>query len=351
MSKLIFVTGASGFLASHVIYQLLQDGYRVRATARGKKVAALKELYSAHPALEIVEVPDIAHSQFAEALADVDAVIHTATPLPARVDPETMLHTAIEGSLNVLRQAEKAGVRKFVVTSSTAAINGDPTVVGVSFRTHHWNPAKKEEINADTDPVEAYSAAKALSERAVWDWAAAHPHVDVTTINPTYIYGPAAPLTLRLAPGDFVGLSTNLFIYNLITPPGQHLPGAGSIDVRDAARAHIGALGNDATAAPGARKRAILASPHGLVERYLFELYRKERPAVAGRMIAGEGVVPVFDRYDLDFAEIESFTGMKKSDYHTMEQTFLDALDSLLVIEKDWKEQGFVVKDVPLMQA
>lgn len=88
------VTGASGFLASHVIYQLLQDGYHVRATARGKKVAALKELYSAYPALEIVEVPDIAHSQFAEALAGVDAVIHTATPLPARVDPETLLNVS-----------------------------------------------------------------------------------------------------------------------------------------------------------------------------------------------------------------------------------------------------------------
>ena len=90
--------------------------------------------------------------------------------------------------------------------------------------------------------------------------------------------------------------------------------------MRDAARAHVGALDNAATAAPGALKRAILASPHGLVERYLFELYKKERPAVAGRLLNEEGVVPEFDRYDLDFAEIETFTGMKKSDYHTMEQ-------------------------------
>ena len=90
------VTGASGFLASHVIYQLLQEGYRVRATARGKKVAALRELYSAYPTLEIVDVPDITHSQFPEALVGVDAVIHTATPLPARVDPETMLNVSAE---------------------------------------------------------------------------------------------------------------------------------------------------------------------------------------------------------------------------------------------------------------
>lgn len=50
-----------------------------------------------------------------------------------------------------------------------------------AFRGADWNPIKKEDINADTDPVLAYVAAKALSERAVWEWAEAHPHVDVTT--------------------------------------------------------------------------------------------------------------------------------------------------------------------------
>lgn len=71
---------------------MLQSGYRVRATARGKKVAALRELYSAHPAIEIIEVPDIVRSKFDKAFVGVDAVVHTAAPLPARVDPETMLN-------------------------------------------------------------------------------------------------------------------------------------------------------------------------------------------------------------------------------------------------------------------
>ena len=54
---------------------------------------------------------------------------------------------------------------------------------------------KKEEINADTDPVEAYGAAKTLSERAVWEWAAAHPHVDVTTSTSLHPTDRAAPHT------------------------------------------------------------------------------------------------------------------------------------------------------------
>ena len=44
--------------------------------------------------------------------------------------------SAIEGSLNVLRQAEKAGVRKFVVTSSIVTAMNDPAVKGTAYRSH-----------------------------------------------------------------------------------------------------------------------------------------------------------------------------------------------------------------------
>ncbi|KAF8198093.1 hypothetical protein BJ912DRAFT_57184 [Pholiota molesta] len=353
-SKLFFVTGASGVLASHVIYQLLQLGHRVRATGRGKKVAALKELYSAYPSIEIIDVPDIATSEFKEALVGVDAVIHTATPLPARVDVETLLKTAIEGSLNVLRQAEAVGVRKFVVTSSTAAVVRDPATKGVTYRAEHWNPMTREEISAD-DPVEAYAGAKKFSELAVWEWAEAHPHVDVTTINPSYLYGPFAPLTLPIAPGDFASLSTNLVVYNLFTAPGAHLPGFGFTDFRDTARAHVGAAlaPHTPTATDkdtqGKRKRIITVSPHGLVERAILATIARERPQIAARLIAPPalGSEPKFDRYDADFARVAEVVGMQKGDFHTTEQTFLDTIDSLLALEKAWKEQGYTPKRCP----
>lgn len=77
------------------MYQLLQGGFRVRATARGKKVAALKELYRPYPSIEVFDVPDLAESQFEAAFAGVDIVMHTAAPLPARVDLETMFAVGI----------------------------------------------------------------------------------------------------------------------------------------------------------------------------------------------------------------------------------------------------------------
>lgn len=53
---------------------------------------------------------------------DVDGVIHAASPLPGRVSPEEGLEAAIDGSINVLRQAEKVGIKNFVLVSSTVAV-------------------------------------------------------------------------------------------------------------------------------------------------------------------------------------------------------------------------------------
>jgi hypothetical protein len=123
----------------------------VNRTARGQKAEALRLLYAKNPSLEVVEIADIVHGQFQNSLVGVDAVIHTASPLPGRMEPEEMLkvcsifkktklfllisyrQTAIQGSLNILRQAEKAGIRKFVVTSSMSTLIGDPSMKGVTF--------------------------------------------------------------------------------------------------------------------------------------------------------------------------------------------------------------------------
>ncbi|KAJ7435151.1 hypothetical protein FB451DRAFT_990883, partial [Mycena latifolia] len=75
------VTGASGFLGSHVVLQLLEKGYRVRAAARGAKADHLKSSYASYgDRFEVVKITDISHDQFPEALVGVDAVIHTASP-------------------------------------------------------------------------------------------------------------------------------------------------------------------------------------------------------------------------------------------------------------------------------
>ena len=60
--------------------------------ARGRKAEALRAVYADSSSIEVVEISDIVHGQFQDALVGADAVIHTASPLPSRADPQKMLN-------------------------------------------------------------------------------------------------------------------------------------------------------------------------------------------------------------------------------------------------------------------
>ncbi|KAF5309799.1 hypothetical protein D9611_013644 [Ephemerocybe angulata] len=151
-SQLILVTGVTGFIAGHVVEQLLRTGYRVRGTARSAKVALLQKTNVSN--LEYVAIDDVAVSDFTEALKGVDAVVHVASPLPGKASVEETIKTAIEGSLNVLRQAEKAGIKKFVVTSSFGSVlesSLKASFAGLNFTDSDWAPTAHEDVLANSD--------------------------------------------------------------------------------------------------------------------------------------------------------------------------------------------------------
>ncbi|KAJ6521504.1 hypothetical protein B0H19DRAFT_1277689 [Mycena capillaripes] len=71
-----------------------------------------------------VEINDIATSDFSAAFkgVHVGAIIHIAASLPRRANSEIALKSAIEGSLRILHEAQKAGTKKFVATGSMVTI-------------------------------------------------------------------------------------------------------------------------------------------------------------------------------------------------------------------------------------
>ena len=86
-NDLVLVTGASGFLASHIVKQLLELGYRVRGTVRSlkdeKKVAPLRKLVeNPKHELELVEADLLNESSWLNAVKDCTFVLHTASPVP-----------------------------------------------------------------------------------------------------------------------------------------------------------------------------------------------------------------------------------------------------------------------------
>ncbi|KAG6832863.1 hypothetical protein H0H87_012795 [Tephrocybe sp. NHM501043] len=339
---LIFVTGSSGFLGSHIVLQLLKNGYSVRAAVREPRVAEITKNYEKFgDKFHVVAVSDIATDQFPDALKGVDALIHTATSQPERYSSEAVLSSAIDGTLNVIRQAEKAGIKKIVFTSSIVTVVNP----NYTFTDQDWYTANKEEA-LKTNPYETYLSAKTLAEKEVWAFGEAHPHLDITTFNPPYIYGPLAE-TFTIPTGNYTALSTDIYIYRFLSPDGGVTMSAlAHADVRDIARAHILALSAPPTSTVG-RKRILIASPHGFDPKATLELIADRRPELKARLAKKISYDFPFDRVPIDFKRIEEVLGMTKDDFRTLDETMLDTVDSLVALEKQWVAQGHEISIPP----
>jgi dihydroflavonol-4-reductase len=265
----VLVTGATGFVAGHVIADLLADGRDVRATVRDVATAEVAHLRKAAAAagreLDIVAASLDADAGWDTATDGVAGVIHVASPVPAKRPKrlEEVTGPAVGGTRRVLAAAARHGVRRVVVTSSIDAIRGG-----------HDARDGRERGPQDWAVVEragAYAASKTLAERAAWELADEH-GFELVTLLPGLILGPSQ--TARTA--GSVGVVLKLL--NGEFPALPHL-GFAVTDVRDIAAAHRRAL--DTPEAAGTRL-PLVGHPMWLGE--IAEELRRAVPHLARRV-------------------------------------------------------------------
>ena len=128
----VLVTGASGFIAGHLINQLLLKGYKVRATVRSKETSRydhLMKITNAEKNLEIVEADLTKQSSWESSFADgVEFVFHVAAPVILKPDdPETVLmQPSVAGTQNILDWCQRtASVKKLIFTSCMSCVSDD----------------------------------------------------------------------------------------------------------------------------------------------------------------------------------------------------------------------------------
>ena len=167
---LTLVTGASGFVGTHLIQEMRQRGLPVRGVSRQKK-PGLVTIPSYGPELD-----------WTAYLADVDAVVHLA----ARVhvmremakDPLAEFRAAnVEATLNLARQAARAGVRRFIFVS-TIKVNGEST-----------EPGKPFTADDPPNPQDPYAISKAEAEAALMRLGR-ETGMEIVIIRPPLVYGP-----------------------------------------------------------------------------------------------------------------------------------------------------------------
>lgn len=205
------VTGATGFLGSHLVRSLIEHGHEVVALARSTDGLPEGAIPRKGDVLDEGSVRDAA--------AGCASVFHCAGKVSRRAEDAEELHRVhVKGTKTVLDACRAAGVKRAVIasTSGTVAVSDDP-----------------DHIASETDETPIgiinrwpYYRAKLFAERAALEMNSKE--FEVISVNPT----------LLLGPGDLRGSSTDdvrLFLEKKIPaiPPG----GLSYVDVRDAADA------------------------------------------------------------------------------------------------------------------
>ncbi len=236
----VVVTGASGYIGSHVVANLLSKGKNVRATVRNsddlERVEHLKKFKrSKDNSLEIVEMDLLDSNSVDLAIAGATEVIHTAAAVLVKSkNPQSkIVDPSVIGTRNVINAIEKSGtVQRFVHTSSTAAIRPDTWEDGVTLTSKSF----ASDATIEDNP---YGLAKYSAEMIVRNWHEKLPSTQrprMVTIHPCMVFGP--PLSPRHLKGS---LSIIMMLVKRELPvilPMQ----INIVDVRDVAEAHVRAL-------------------------------------------------------------------------------------------------------------
>jgi len=212
----IFISGATGYIGSRLSAKLAGQGRQVIALVRNWEK------------LKHIQHPNI--SGIAGALADIDLlqramegcreVYHVAALAGVwRPDPRAFYKINVEGSLNVLEAARRAGVRRVVLTSTA----------GVMGATPDGSPVH-ETTNVNPDLTTAYERSKLEAEQKTLDYADRH-GLELVIVNPSRVYGPGqwsesngvtkmirgyAAGNWRFIPGDGHSIGNYVFIEDVL---------------------------------------------------------------------------------------------------------------------------------------
>ncbi|KAL6931655.1 hypothetical protein ACO0R3_003120 [Hanseniaspora guilliermondii] len=251
----VFLSGASGYIAQHIIKDLLANNFKVIGSVRSEdKAQKLANNFNNSPDLSFVYVKDISDPKafdaaFEEHGSKIDFVIHSASPFRFDINDvnKDLIVPAEIGSSGIFKAAAKyaPNLKHFVVTSSYAAVSDAPTDLNkdLTFTEKTWNEMPFEK--AVTNAFDGYYYSKTIAEKTIWRLAKElNVKFGITAVNPSFVFGPQA---FDNNVTKVLNTSCQLINAFLDTTPestvDESIKGA-FVDVRDVAKAHVAPLSN-----------------------------------------------------------------------------------------------------------
>jgi len=216
---LVFLTGATGFLGSHVARVLAEQGADLRLLVR--PTSNLKNLEGLKAETATGDLRDSASLE--KAMSGCDTVFHVAADYRLWVtDPSEMYRSNVEGTRAILGAARKNGIKSVVYTSSVATIGFND----------NGQPADEDSPVSLADMIGPYKRSKFMAEQIALEAGRSGMHV--VTVNPT------TPIGER----DIKPTPTGRIVVDFLKRkfPAYVETGLNLVDVRECARGHIAVL-------------------------------------------------------------------------------------------------------------
>lgn len=230
---MIFITGGTGLVGSHILYDLVSAGRQVKALKRPNSDLSITRRIFRHytddadallAKIEWVDGDILDIHSLIDAMQGVEKVIHSAAFVT--IDPEErdlLFKINVEGTANCVNAALETGVNRFCQVSSVSAIGRKKFQLDMNEDTK-W---------AESDKNSAYGQSKQMAEREIWRGTVEG--LNAIIVNPATIIGP----------GDWERSSGRLIskVWN-----GLNIYTTGSngfVDVRDVSRATIQLMDSD----------------------------------------------------------------------------------------------------------
>ena len=214
-----FVTGATGFLGSHVARALADHGAELRLLVR--PTSNLKNLEGLNAETATGDLRDPVSLE--KAMSGCDTVFHVAADYRLWVrDPDEMYRSNVEGTRSLLGAARKNGVQRVVYTSSVATMGF----------TSDGRPADEDSPVSLANMIGHYKRSKFMAEQVALE--AGRSGLHVVTVNPTTPIGEQ----------DVKPTPTGRIVVDFLKRkfPAYVQTGLNLVDVRECARGHVAAL-------------------------------------------------------------------------------------------------------------
>ncbi len=196
------MTGVTGYIGQHCAAELLRQGYEVVGTVRSRAKAEATRTAIAKVApvdkLTLVETNLLSDTGWDAAMQDCGSMLHVASPvvLAEPKQENDLIGRAVEGTKRVVSAAQRAGVKRLVLTPSIVAINAGKDSGRYGFDA--WSDTRAR--------IGAYAKSKTLAERAAWAIAKGG-DMELAVMAPGAVFGPSLGARLE---GQIVALMTDM---------------------------------------------------------------------------------------------------------------------------------------------